>query len=779
LDGLSHLINHPMSERQLAAIMFTDIVGYTALMGKDSDKALELIRISKEIQKPLVEKHNGKWLKEMGDGAMAQFNTALDAVNCSIEIQKSARAELDAKLRIGIHLGDVMVEEDDVHGDGVNVAARLESIADAGGIYISDNIEKAIQGQTDVQAKYLGEVKLKNVAYGVRTYALQGVGLPVPEVKDEKEVSGHFWAEIQRRGVIRAGVAYTVVTLLLILLLREVQNWLTLPELSLPILITALVVGFPLAMYLAWNYERSPEGFVKTTSQQSWQNPYKASQRKPLTSNFIIVGLVVVIIAMYAYSRYLTEGGDLESGIGGNSIAVLYFDNMSGDPEQEYFSDGITEEIITHLSQIDGLSVRSRNSAKVYKEKSKSIEEIARELKVSTILEGSVRKSGNKYRISAQLINAETNEHIWAENYDYESSNILQIQIDIARAIASKFEIEISPEIDLKISKIPTTSVEAYDLYRKGFYFNEKYWNTLQEEDFEKSKRYFEQAIEIDSTYAEAYAGLAEVYDNKRNNTPIKGDFPEELAKLKRRLADKAYQLDPNSAYVNIARSFAFSHRTEPNVDSFFYHLKRALILEHNNTNYVGTMAHFLSQNCGLSANSISFYKKAIELDPINPNTYVELGDAFSIIGKEAEAKIAFQKAIDLEPGRFRREEELAYWLIYYGELQEVERRLKNRSMPVVEAYLLASKGEYNKVEERYKNDFWVLSFTNNKEEIMKALDNFTGSRTAHVYSWALTNKYFNQYRKDPEFQRIFEKANKLHDEYMEKYGDVQLSDFE
>jgi len=194
--------------RQLAAIMFTDIVGYTALMGKDSDKALELVHISKEIQKPLVEQHNGKWLKEMGDGAMAQFGSALDAVNCAVAIQKSARGELDAKLRIGIHLGDVQVEENDVHGDGVNVASRLESIADPGGIYISESIEKAIQGQTDVQAKYLGEVKLKNVAYGVRTYAVQGVGLPVPEVKDKKELSGHFMAELQRRGVIRAGDYY-------------------------------------------------------------------------------------------------------------------------------------------------------------------------------------------------------------------------------------------------------------------------------------------------------------------------------------------------------------------------------------------------------------------------------------------------------------------------------------------------------------------------------------------------------------------------------------------
>ncbi len=177
-------------KRQLAAIMFTDIVGYTALMGKDSQKALELVRISKEIQKPLVEKHNGKWLKEMGDGAMAQFSTALDAVNCAVEIQKLTRDDFAGKLRIGIHLGDITIENNDVYGDGVNIASRLESVADPGGIYISDAILKAIQGQTDIQTRYLGEVKLKNVSYAVRTYALQGSGLPEPATKLDLKSQG-------------------------------------------------------------------------------------------------------------------------------------------------------------------------------------------------------------------------------------------------------------------------------------------------------------------------------------------------------------------------------------------------------------------------------------------------------------------------------------------------------------------------------------------------------------------------------------------------------------
>jgi len=218
-------------ERVLAAIMFTDLVGYTALMGKDSAKALELVHISKEIQKPLVEKHHGKWLKEMGDGAMAQFNSALDAVNCALEIQRLSRADLEADLRIGIHSGDITIEIDDVYGDGVNVASRLESIADPGGIYVSDAIQKAIKGQSDVQAKYLGEVKLKNVDYDVRTYALQGVGLPIPNFPRKRLKPGRFKTELKQRDNRRPLIITFVIVLLLLLitssyiLIRVIHNY--------------------------------------------------------------------------------------------------------------------------------------------------------------------------------------------------------------------------------------------------------------------------------------------------------------------------------------------------------------------------------------------------------------------------------------------------------------------------------------------------------------------------------------------------------------------------
>jgi class 3 adenylate cyclase len=224
-------IRQPISlERRLAAIMFTDIVGYTTLMGKDSAKALDLVKVSKEIQKPLFEKHNGQWLKEMGDGALIKFNTALDAVNCAIEIQRSARADFDAEIRIGIHLGDITIEDNDVYGDGVNIASRLESIADPGGIYISESIEKAIKGQTEIRAIYLGESQLKNVGYGVRTYALQGTGLPIPAIHEKKNLSGRYLAEMHRRGVIRAGISYIIISFLLLILFTHIKSSFDLPE---------------------------------------------------------------------------------------------------------------------------------------------------------------------------------------------------------------------------------------------------------------------------------------------------------------------------------------------------------------------------------------------------------------------------------------------------------------------------------------------------------------------------------------------------------------------
>jgi len=542
--------------RQLAAIMFTDIVGYTALMGRDSIKALELVRISKEIQKPLVEKHHGQWLKEMGDGALVKFSTALDAVNCAIDIQKTARAELDSKLRIGIHLGDITIENNDVYGDGVNVASRLESIADPGGIYISDAIEKAIRGQSDIQAKYLGESRLKNVDYGVRTYAVQGVGLPIPEVKEDKELSGQFQAELQRRGVIRAGVTYVVLSLLLILLLQYTSSLISLPTWSSTALLGILIAGFPAALYFAWNYERSPEGFVKTTSQQSWQNPLSPSQRKPFTGTFIIVGLVLVIAIMFLYPRFQSSGQEpetsesvLESRIIDKSIVVLPFTNISSDPEQEYFSDGMMEEILNHLVKIEDLKVISRTTAMQYKGTTKSVHEITEELNVATALEGSVRKDGDQVRITVQLIEGDSDTHLWSESYDRELTNIFKVQSDVAQQVAQVLKAEISPEVKLRIESQPTTNIEAYNLF-------------LQAEAQVKAGSHLagiklvEEAIAIDPEFANAYAELG--YWKTmwwREDLSLEPFNPAEAVRIAIPYYEKALEIDPDNSAAHFHKA--------------------------------------------------------------------------------------------------------------------------------------------------------------------------------------------------------------------------------
>ena len=373
-------------KRQLAAIMFTDIIGYTALMGKDSQRALQLVRISKDIQKPLVEKYNGKWIKEMGDGVLAQFNTALDAVNCAIEIQKSARAELDVKLRIGIHSGDITIEDDDVYGDGVNVASRLESIADPGGIYISDAILKAIQGQSDIQTKYLGEISLKNVAYEVRTYAIQGVGLPVPD-------------------------------------LRKV--------------------------------EKMP---------------------KSINTKRVFMGLAFIVLLWLGYLIYqgqFKQIGELtieETEID-KSIAVMPFDNESDDTNNEYFVNGMMEDIRSNLSNIGDLRIISKTSTEKYRETTLSSNEIGNELMVNYLLEGTVQKLGNQVKIHARLISTENENHVWQDIYLHDITDIkeiFKIQSSIAEAIAYELEAVITPKEKELISSVLTKNAEAYDSYLMG-----------------------------------------------------------------------------------------------------------------------------------------------------------------------------------------------------------------------------------------------------------------------------------------------------------------------
>ena len=382
-----------MEDRRLAAIMFTDIVGYTAIMDKDEELAFKLLQKNRSIHKPYIELFHGNFLKEMGDGILASFTTVSDAVYCAGAIQKACDNEPDLNLRIGIHQGEVVSQNDDVFGSGVNIASRIEAITPAGRIWVSDSVQRNIHNKKGIEIEFIKEATLKNVTQEVKIY----------EVKVNSE--------------------------------------------------------------------------------------YVLQQLSNLQSSIL-------------ESSKVTD----------QSIAVLPFINMSSDPEQEYFSDGIMEDILTHLYKIGELKVTARTSAMGYKGSAKKIIEIGRELGVAHILEGSVRKSGDRVRISVQLISTKNERHIWAESYDRELTDVFAIQSEIAQAVALALKAVISPEVKERIEILPTENLKAYDLYLKG---NDTFNTFYKYADLNKvyeSIEFFQEAIELDKNFSFAYTGLGRSY---------------------------------------------------------------------------------------------------------------------------------------------------------------------------------------------------------------------------------------------------------------------------
>ncbi|MEP0132104.1 MAG: adenylate/guanylate cyclase domain-containing protein [Eudoraea sp.] len=661
-----------LQTRQLNAIMFTDIVGYTALMGKDTDKALELLRLSMEIQKQLVEQYNGKWLKEMGDGSLASFNSALDAVNCSIAIQESARSKINAKLRIGIHLGDITIENNDIFGDGVNVASRLESIADPGGIYISDNIEKSIKGQTNVQAKYLGEIKLKNVAYNVRTYALQGSGLPVPQVEEYKEISGRFLAAVQRRGVIRVAITYLAFSLFLMLLLPYVGTVVALPIWSSTALQIILVLGFLIAMYLAWNYERSPKGFVRTSSQQSWQNPNKGSQSKPLTSNLIIILLVVASAVLYFYPRSPGTQEKVASEIIDKSIAVIPFDDMSPGSDQKYLADGMQEAILNHLAKIKDMRVISRTTMEAYRESNKSTPSIARDVGVSYILEGSIQRIANKVRITVQLIQGNSDKHLWSENYDRDLSDIFTIQTEIAKRVAKELNTTISVKDRTLIETIPTTNLTAYDYYLKGMDFRNR---SNEEEDLRFAAQMFSQAIEIDSTFTLAWVGLA---STSRSTYWYRFNRTEELLVKTKQYLDRAIALDPDNFEVRLeAGKYHYQCKLDYGKALPIFEKLRS---EYPNNSQLYAWTGYIYRRMGNFEKSFNSLDRAILLNPSSWNERANAAYTLVILGRYGEAEDYYTTVLDLNPSWDDGYSSLVELYQITGKIEQARRFTRNKN---------------------------------------------------------------------------------------------------
>jgi adenylate cyclase len=430
-------------ERRLAAILVADVVGYSRLMGADEAGTLTaLSRLRVEVIAPLIARHQGRVVKLMGDGILAEFPSVVDAVTCAVAWQSgAARGEHDGALRfrIGINLGDVMVEDGDIYGNGVNVAARLEGLSEPGGVCLSGTVYGEVRNKLDLAFEDLGEQTIKNIAEPVHAYRV-AIERPLPP-----------------QASATAGAA------------------------------TGTATG-------------------------------AGSSEKP-------------------------------------SIAVLPFTNMSGDPEQDYFSDGITEDILTDLSKVSGLHVASRNSAFVYKGAKVKIEDVAAGLRVRFVLEGSVRKAGNQVRITAQLIDGRSGGHLWAERYDRELTNIFQVQDEIAGSIVAALKVTLTPSETRAIEKPPTSDVEAYQYYLRG----RQFLREMTRESIELGEQMFQEAIKRDPAYAQAYAGLADCTAVLTTHY----DSEPELLETAVGYSSKALELDPTLAEVHASHGHVLTLRDD------------------------------------------------------------------------------------------------------------------------------------------------------------------------------------------------------------------------
>jgi adenylate cyclase len=527
-------------ERRLAAVMFTDMVGYTALGQKNESLSLTLVEEQRKLIRPILVRHNGREVKTIGDAFLVEFPSALDAVRCAYEIQRGAKEfnvplaeDRRVHLRIGVHLGDVVGSQGDVSGDAVNMASRIEHFAEDGGVCITRQVYDQVKGKVDVPLSSLGPKSLKNVADPVEVFK----------------------------------------------------------------------------MVLPWEKE------VVVTSAQ----------------------------------------------LDRNRVAVLPFANMSPDPEEGYFADGMTEELISTVSRIEGTEVISRTSVMQYKMAPKSIREISKDLDAGTVLEGSVRKAGNKLRVSVQMIDAARDRHVWAESYDRDLNDVFAIQTDIAERVASALKARMPSRTPASAGS--TENLDAYMSYLRALQLS----NEGSMESMKQAIALLESTVAMDPNFVRAYAKLAEMWRHC-------GVYEDYLSSMKKgeAAAAKALELGPDTAEAHAAMA-----TIDMGLDRFEgarTELEKAIAINPNLAE-----AHRLLGEVGGAFGkldeAIEHFRRADALDPLTPINGLLLSQVLRAAGRMDEALTVIDKQIALHPSlhfAYEAKVELLVQKKDYGKASEV-----------------------------------------------------------------------------------------------------------
>ena len=501
--------------RQLAAIMFTDMEGYTALMQKNEQEAIERRNRHRQVIEKAMADHGGKIIQYYGDGTLSIFSSAIHAVNAGIAMQLQFRKAPQIPLRIGIHIGDIAIDDNGVYGDGVNIASRIESFAVAGSVFISDKVFDEIKNQPTINAISMGLFNLKNVSRPVEVIAIANEGLAVPKPNDLKG--------------------------------------------------------------------KTPEPK--------------------------------------------------------NKLAVLPFVNMSNDADNEYLSDGIAEELINTLSKIDGLQLTCRTSSFSFKGKNQDVREIGKALNVSRVLEGSVRKSGSRVRITAELVNTADGYHLWSETFDRNLNDIFELQDEIAGIIANRMREQLvnktseSPE--------PSQNIEAYQLYLKGLFF----FNKGTPADYYKALQFFEEAITIDASFANAHAMIASGYAAL---TSIGNVNPADVMEKVRTASRNAIRLNSQLPQSYLAMAMLQLY-FEFQFDEAHNNINKAFLISPNSSDAHYTASHYYTI-INDKEHMVEEAELALRSDPLSLMKNNQLGEALLFARRVDEAEKQFLKTLELDP---------------------------------------------------------------------------------------------------------------------------------